>query len=113
MTTITTANPTEIQTAAAEATKALERLLQMAREDYTLDIPLAVLDALAASDGPLSVLSEQLGELDAYLAGFDRDEDTEHDGIDSARDWLDLAITSLDETTGRIDSVANCIRDLV
>jgi len=112
MTTVTAANPTEIQSAAAEAAKALERLLQLASEDYTLANPVAVLDALTAPGGPLSVLSDQLGEIDGYLAGFERDEGNERDGIDSARDWLDLAISSLDRATSRIDGAANCIRGL-
>jgi len=112
VTTITT-NPTEIQTAATEAADALRRLLQLAREDYTFAGPLEALDALASPEGPLNALSEQLGELDAYLADFDRADDSEHDGIDDARTWLGTIIDGIDYTITDLGSAAGTIRDLV
>ena len=112
MTTITTTNPTEIQTAAAEAANALERLLQMATDDYGLGNAVGTLDALTTPCGPLDTLSDQIGEIDGYLAGFERDDDSEHDDIDSARDWLDLVLRDLRNATSNIRGAVNCIRDL-
>ena len=110
-TAVNTTNP-EIQSAAAAAAEALRRLFHLAREDCTLLDPLAALDALTAAHGPLNVLSERLGELDAALSEYEREDDSEHDGIDAARDWLTLAIDSLDDTVTHLSSAANSLRDM-
>lgn len=112
MTTITTAEPTEIQTAAAEATAALKRLFELARANYDIDGVVKALDALAAADGPLNALSEQFGELDDYLSDFDPIADDEYDAIHDAIGWLPCVTGELDSVRATIDSTANSIRDL-
>ena len=110
-TAMNTTNP-EIQSAAAAAAGALRRLFEMAREDCTLLDPLAALDALTAADGPLNVLSEQMGELDAALSEYEREDDDERDGIDDARDWLTAAIDSVDDAVTHLSSAANSLREM-
>ena len=111
MTTITTANP-DLQTAATEAAQALQRLLQLAREDCTLVDPLAALDMLTSADGPLNVLSEQLGEFDAMLSEYEREDDSERDGIDDARDWLAATISNIDDAITHLSTTAGSLRDM-
>jgi len=111
MTTTTAANP-EIRSAAADAVEALRRLFQLAREDCTLVDPLDALDMLTASGGPLNVLSEQLGTLDAYLSEYEREDDSERDGIDDARDRLASAIDNIDDAITHVNFAAGHLREM-
>jgi hypothetical protein len=111
MTTTTTANP-EIRSAAADAAAALRRLFELAREDCTLVDPLDALDALTSADGPLNVLSEQLGTLDAYLSEYEREDDNERDGIDDARDYLATTIDNIDDAITHLSTAMGCLREM-
>lgn len=111
VTTTAATNP-EIQSAAADAAEALRRLFHLARQDCTLLDPLAAIDAVTAAHGPLNVLSEQLGELDAALSEYEREDDSERDGIDDARDWLALATGNIDDAVTHLSSAANSLREM-